>query len=78
MKLRRFTRTVLENKFQRGDHGCNHPLAILVDPTEVELRELERMLAECPNCSRWTPGDGPIMAILLSHDNHREEPEEIR
>jgi hypothetical protein len=24
------------------------------------------MLAKCPNCSQWTPGDGPIMAILSS------------
>ena len=49
-----------------GDHQCNHPLAVVIDPTDSELRALEMMLAECPNCSRWTPGDGPIMAVLLS------------
>ena len=44
--------------------SCNHPLAVLVDPTESEIHELEAMLAKCPNCSQWAPGDGPIMAIL--------------
>jgi hypothetical protein len=71
-------RSVLEKKLQRGNHGCNHPLAVLVDPTDFELRELERMLAECPNCSRWTPGDGPIVAILLSPASTRQERKEIR
>jgi hypothetical protein len=63
-----------------GPNGrcCNHPLAVLLDPTEFELRELERMLAECPNCSRWAPGDGPIIAVLLSRHPTRREPEEIR
>jgi hypothetical protein len=45
---------------------CNHPLAVIVDPTEQELKELETMLARCPNCSQWHPGDGPIMAVLDS------------
>jgi hypothetical protein len=45
---------------------CNHPLALIVDPTERELKELETMLARCPNCSQWHPGDGPIMAVLSS------------
>jgi len=45
---------------------CNHPLAVIVDPTEQELKELETMLARCPNCSQWHPGDGPIMAVLNS------------
>jgi hypothetical protein len=45
---------------------CNHPLAVIVDPTERELKELETMLARCPNCSQWHPGDGPIMAVLSS------------
>ena len=57
---------------------CNHPLAVIVDPTERELKELETMLAHCPNCSQWHPGDGPIMAVLStgqdssqnSSDNH--------
>ena len=48
---------------------CNHPLAVIVDPTERELKELETMLARCPNCSQWHPGDGPIMAVLSSHEN---------
>ncbi len=46
---------------------CNHPLAVIVDPTERELKELETMLARCPNCSQWHPGQGPIMAVLTSH-----------
>jgi len=46
---------------------CNHPLAVIVDPTERELQELEAMLARCPNCSQWHPGDGPIMAVLSSN-----------
>jgi len=49
-----------------AQHCCNHPLAVIVDPTDRQLRELEDMLAKCPNCSQWTPGDGPIMAILSS------------
>jgi hypothetical protein len=47
---------------------CNHPLAFAIDPTDSELRELEQMLADCPSCSRWSPGDGPIMAIVSSQD----------
>lgn len=45
---------------------CNHPLAVILDPTDRELKELETMLARCPNCSQWHPGDGPIMAVLSS------------
>jgi hypothetical protein len=45
---------------------CDHGLAVAIDPTDNELSELERMLAKCPNCSRWSPGDGPIMAVVLS------------
>ena len=44
---------------------CNHPLAVIVDPTEQELKELETMLARCPNCSQWHPGDGKIYFINL-------------
>lgn len=53
---------------------CNHPLAVAVDPTDRELRELEAMLAKCPNCSQWMPGDGPIMVVLSSDENttHKE------
>jgi hypothetical protein len=42
---------------------------VVVDPTDGEIRELEAMLAKCPNCSRWLPGDGPIMAVLSSDEN---------
>ena len=45
-------------------HLCNHAHAVIVNPSERELREFEAMLASCPNCSRWSPGDGPIMAVL--------------
>ena len=48
---------------------CNHPLAVIVDPTEREVKELETMLAHCPNCSQWHPGDGPIMAVLSSAED---------
>jgi len=51
------------------DRHCNHPLAVVVDATDRQLRELEAMLAQCPNCSRWTPGDGPIMATLPGQRN---------
>lgn len=50
-------------------HPCNHKLALLIDPSDRELRELEQMLANCPNCSHWMPGDGPIMAIVFSNRN---------
>lgn len=46
---------------------CDHPLAVIVDPSERELTELETMLARCPNCSQWRPGQGPIMAVLTDH-----------
>jgi hypothetical protein len=53
---------------------CNHPLAVVVDPSEQEIKELESMLARCPNCSKWHPGDGPIMAVLTSRRdfNHND------
>jgi hypothetical protein len=36
------------------------------------------MLAQCPNCSRWSPGDGPIMAVVSSHSEAgNEEPKEL-
>jgi len=52
---------------------CNHPLAMIVDPTESELKELETMLARCPNCSQWHPGDGPIMAVLSSDQDSSQD-----
>jgi hypothetical protein len=35
-----------------AEHRCNHPLAVVVDPSDRELRKLEQMLAQCPVCSR--------------------------
>jgi len=49
--------------------GCNHPLAVMIDPTASELREFEAMLARCPNYSQWSPGDGPIRVIIASTAN---------
>jgi len=51
-----------------ANQRCNHPLAFIIDPTDREISELEKMLADCPNCSRWSPGDGPIMAVVSSHN----------
>ena len=48
---------------------CDHPLAVIVDPSERELTEFETMLAGCPNCSQWQPGQGPIMAVLTKRQN---------
>lgn len=57
---------------------CNHALAVAIDPSANELSGLERMLANCPNCSRWSPGDGPIMAVVLSGKiAGNEEPHEL-
>jgi hypothetical protein len=59
-------------------HRCNHPLAVVIDPSDREISELEQMLAQCPNCSRWSPGDGPIMAVVSSHSEAgNEEPKEL-
>ena len=43
-----------------AEYRCNHPLAVVVDPTDRELRESEPMLAHGPVCTRWPPGDGLI------------------
>ena len=59
----------LPSKTAASSTGCNHPLALVVDRTERELRGLEVMLSNCPNCSRWTPGNGPIMAVLSSTES---------
>jgi hypothetical protein len=58
-----------QDRVRITDRHCNHPLAVVVDPTDRQLSELEAMLAQCPNCSRWTPGDGPIMATLPGQRN---------
>jgi len=70
--MKRSTRTAKQDP-PPSDHPCNHPLAVIMDPTDSELQALEMMLAQCPNCSRWTPGDGPIMAVLLSREQMHHE-----
>lgn len=70
-------RPAQSNNAPRSGDRCNHPLAVVVDPTQRELRELERMLAQCPVCSRWSPGDGPIMAVLSSRISDRSEPKDV-
>ncbi len=40
--------------------------ALVIPLEDKELQELEAMLAKCPNCSQWMPGDGPIMATPTS------------
>lgn len=54
------------HRSRRVKRPCDHPLAVVIDPSARELSELERMLAQCPHCSRWAPGDGPIMAVVSS------------
>lgn len=53
---------------EAANYRCNHPPAVVVDPTARELRELEQMLARCPICRQWSPGDGPIMAIVSTEE----------
>jgi len=64
--------------FKRNSNGnsqrlvaarCHHPRAVIIDPSERQLTELEIMLARCPNCSQWHPGQGPIMAVLTSRQD---------
>lgn len=64
-----FKRNATSGKQRPVTPRCNHPLAVIVDPTERELKELETMLARCPNCSQWHPGNGPIMAVLTSRQD---------
>jgi hypothetical protein len=66
--MKRLHDSPLHSGHRVATRGCNHPLAFVIDPTESELRELEQMLANCPSCSRWSPGDGPIMAIVSTGD----------
>lgn len=58
------TRRAVDNGATLADRRCNHPHAVAIDPGDGDLRALEEMLAHCPNCSRWKPGDGPIMATF--------------
>ena len=62
-----------EENSRRAQRRCNHPLAVVIDPTDREISELERMLAQCPNCRRWSPGDGPILAVVSSHSETGNE-----
>ena len=64
--MRQLGKSSKNNGSRRAKHPCNHPLALVIDPTARELNELEQMLAQCPICSRWSPGDGPIMAVVSS------------
>ncbi|HMA80778.1 MAG TPA: hypothetical protein VKR81_07800 [Candidatus Binatia bacterium] len=53
-------------------------MAVAIDPSANELSELERMLANCPNCSRWSAGDGPIIAVVKrGRITGNEEPHEL-
>jgi hypothetical protein len=67
MKL--FKRNSIDDRQRPLAPRCHHPLAVLVDPSERQLTELETMLARCPNCSQWRPGQGPIMAVLISRQD---------
>jgi len=42
---------------------CNHPLGILVDPTDEEVEKFEQELASCPNIEKHT-GKGPDLLIF--------------
>jgi hypothetical protein len=73
--MNKSSRIVTLNQARTALNRCNHPIAVLIDPSERELRELEAMLTKCPNCSQWAPGDGPIMAVLTSNPtNFPQEP----
>jgi hypothetical protein len=53
---------------ENSSRSITHSLWLSIR-TDGELRELEAMLAKCPNCSQWLPGEGPIMAVLSSDEN---------
>jgi hypothetical protein len=74
MSMKLFQRNAPQTYSPLPKPRCDHRLAVVVDPTDGELLELEAMLAKCPNCSQWLPGDGPIMAVLSSneHSNRKE------
>lgn len=71
------SRREIDQRSPTADEHCNHPLAVLVEPSERELSKLEEMLARCPVCSRWSPGDGPIMAVVPRVKNRKGGPEEL-
>ncbi len=43
---------------------CNHPLGILMDPTDQEIEEAHRQLDNCPRCSGPDSGPGPKLVII--------------
>lgn len=63
-QMKRSKETMLLDGTQSAPIRCNHPIAVIVDPTDKQLQDLEAMLSQCPNCSHWAPGDGPIMAVI--------------
>lgn len=76
--MRDLGKKLANHSSRRAKHRCNHPLALAIDPTARELNELEQMLAKCPICSRWSPGDGPIMAIVSSRETATDDgPKEL-
>ena len=68
---------IVDQQSHPANPGCNHPLAVLFDPSDAEMSRLEQILARCPGCSRWSPGDGPIMAIVSSLTIAGDGPEEL-
>ena len=38
---------------------CNHPLGILLNPTEGEAERLSKEMADCPHCCKRRDGDSP-------------------
>lgn len=70
-------RKTVDQQSHPATPGCNHPLAVLFDPSDGEMSRLEQVLARCPVCSRWSPGDGPILAIVSSPTITDDGPEEL-
>lgn len=68
---------ILDQQLHPCAEGCNHPSAVLFDPSDKELSELEAMLARCPVCSRWSPGHGPIMAVVSSANMDHSIPDDL-
>ncbi len=59
----------MENRIRRLEEEapkepCNHPLGILIDPSEEEVERLNRELAECSNCRRDSHDHGPATVVI--------------
>ena len=52
----------LEEEAPRGP--CNHPLGIMINPTEEKVGKREKKLADCHNCRRHGSGLGPDLMII--------------